>query len=133
MTASEDMKNQSVDDGGYTPAQIRGLKIAIAVMTTAILVALGVMAFTILGRNRPAKPAASPSLASGKAVDLSALYPGSGPVAQAQLPPGGHVTALTVSGETLILTVEDTSGTSLLVFDPKTGRITPLARLTPKP
>ncbi len=131
MAASDGMKDQPVDAGGYTPGQIRALKIAIAIMTTAIFVGLAAMAYTILTRT-PASKSAAPAK-SGAAVDLKALYPGAGPIAQAQLPPGSRVTAVGGWGDKLVLTVEDAGGTSLLALDPKTGRIEPLARLTPKP
>jgi hypothetical protein len=131
MAASDGMKDQSVDAGGYTPGQIRTLKIAIGIMTTAIFLGLAAMAYTVMTRSRPAKPVKTSAPVA--AVDLKTLYPGAGPIAQAQMPPGGRITGVTPWGDRLVLTVEDTGGASLLALDAKTGQIVPLARLTPAP
>jgi hypothetical protein len=133
MAASDGMKNEPVDGGGYTPSQIRALKIAIAIMTAAIFLGLAVMSYTILSRKRAPKTAIAPSSGSAAPIDLKTLYPGAGPIAQAQLPPGGRVATMAAWGDKLVLSVEDAAGTTLLALDPKTGRIEPLARLTPKP
>jgi len=66
----------------------------------------------------------------GAAADMTPFYPAAAPVAQAKLPPGGRVISATPWGERLILVVEDFGGTSVLVLDPKTAKIEPLARLT---
>ena len=124
------MVEQNRDAGGYTPAQIRGLKIAIAVMTAAILIGLSVLVLTIAYRTANHKsglPAAS------HGVDLHLLYPGSGPIAEAKLPPGGHVVSMTPLGDKILIAVEDYAGTSVLVLDPKSATILPLARLAPGP
>jgi len=115
------------DAAGYTKGQIRALKIAIAIMTFAIVAGLVVMVVTIAYRAANHKGVAAP--ASGATVSLGTLFPASGTYAQAQLPPGAHIVAVTPWGERLVLTVEDYGGTSVLVLDPKTAKIEPLARL----
>ena len=115
------------DAAGYTPGQIKALKIAIAIMTFAIVAGLVVMVLTIVYRTAGRKQIAAP--VSGAAASSGALIPTSGAFAQAQLPPGAHVVSVTPWGERLLLLVEDTGGTSVLVLDPKTAKIEPLARL----
>jgi Family of unknown function (DUF6476) len=122
------MVDQQRDAGGYTPGQIRALKIAIGVMTVAIIAGLAVLVLTIAYRAAGGKRAAAPAPTS--AVDLQALYPGSGPVALGKLPAGAHVVSVAPWGERLVLVVEDYQGSSVLALDPKTGRLEPLARLT---
>ncbi len=100
-------------------------------MTTAIVVGLAVLVLTFAYRASGGKRASVP--AAGAKVDLATLYPGSGPVAQATLPPGGHVVSVSAWGERLVLVIEDAGGSSLLALDPKTGRIEPLARLNAQP
>ena len=119
------------DAAGYTPGQIRALKIAIGIMTAAIIVGLAVLVGTIAYRVTGGKR----QVASGAPVsDLKALYPGAiGPMAEAKLPPGGRVVSVTPWGEKLVLNIEDAGGASLLALDPKTGRIEPLARFVAQP
>ena len=114
------------DAAGYTPGQIKALKIAIAVMTFAIVAGLAVMAVTIAYRASNYKRDAA-------APDLRTVYPVIGAVAEGQLPKGGHVVAVSAWGDRLVLVVEDQSGTSLLVLDPKTAKLEPLARLRQTP
>jgi hypothetical protein len=125
------MVDQQRDAGGYTPGQIRALKIAIGIMTAAILVGLAVLVLTFAYRASGGKRAAAKG--GGAAVDLSALYPGGAPIAKAKLPPGGHVVSVAAWGERLVLVIEDAGGSSLLALDPKSGRIEPLARLDAQP
>jgi len=115
------------DAAGYTKGQIKALKIAIAIMTFAIVAGLVVMVLTIVYRTANHKQVAAPG--SGAAASPVALIPTSGNFAQAQLPPGAHVVSVIPWGERLVLTVEDPGGTSVLVLDPKTAKIEPLARL----
>ena len=116
------------DAGGYTPGQIRVLKIAIAIMTFTIVAGLAMLIATIAYRATNHKAVAA---AQGVSTGLSTLYPDAGAIAQAQLPAGAHVTAMTPWGDELLLAVEDEHGTSLLTFDPKTAKMAPLARLNP--
>ncbi len=125
------MVDQQRDAGGYTPGQIRTLKIAIGIMTAAILLGLAVLVLTIAYRAAGGKRSASAG--TDAAVDLAALYPAAGPIAQAKLPPGGRVVSVSAWGERLVLVVEDAGGSSLLTLDPKSGRIEPLARLAAQP
>ena len=113
------MADEFRDAGGYTPGQIRGLKIAIAIMTSAIIVGLAVLIATIAYRATDHKPEAAAPL-----VPEAALAG----VPQTGLPPGAHVTAMTPWADQLLLAVEDEHGTSLLLFDPKTGKTAPMAR-----
>ena len=114
------------DAAGYTPGQIKALKIAIAIMTSVIVAGLGVLVLTFAYRassyKRPATP--TPGL-----VDLHTLFPGAGSIAEAHLPMGAHVVSVTPWGDRLVLLVEDGAGTSVLALDPKTARIEPIARL----
>ena len=100
-------------------------------MTVAIVAGLAFLVLTIAYRAASGKRAGG--TASGSSVDLQSLYPGSGPIAQARVPPGSHVVSVAPWGERLVLVVEDFNGSSVLVLDPKTARIEPLARLQPAP
>ncbi len=125
------MMDQQRDAGGYTSGQIKALKIAIGVMTAAIVAGLAFLVLTIAYRSAGGKRAAGP--AEGAAVDLRALYPGSGAVAEAKIPAGAHVVSVAPWGERLLLVVEDYGGSSVLVLDPKSGKIEALARLYSSP
>ena len=114
------------DAAGYTKGQIRALKIAIAIMTLAIVAGLAVMVGTIAYRASGYKGGAA---APQPAVPLA----GAGAVFETQLPAGSHVASVTPWGDRLVITVEEASGTSLLVLDPRTGKIEPLARLKKTP
>jgi hypothetical protein len=119
------------DAAGYTPGQIRALKIAIAVMTVAIVAGLVVLLLTIVYRAANMKRAGMASAVS--AGDLTAYFPGIGSILEAKLPPGMRVVAAAGWGERVLITAEDGSASLLLVLDPKSGRIEPLARLRPAP
>jgi hypothetical protein len=114
------------DAAGYTKGQIRALKIAIAIMTFAIVAGLAVMVGTIAYRASTYKGGAE---ASAAAVPVVAT----GTAAETQLPAGGRVVSVTPWGDRLVITVEEAGGTSLLVLDPRTGKIEPLARLKKAP
>ena len=119
------------DAAGYTKGQIRTLKIAIAIMTFAIVAGLAVMVGTIAYRASTYKRDAS---APEAAIPLAAVpVAAAGAVAEAQLPAGSRVAAVTPWGDRLVITVDEAGGTSLLVLDPRTGRIEPLAHLTKAP
>ena len=124
------MIDEGRDAGGYTPGQIKALKIAIAIMTFAIVAGLAVLVLTIAYRAANHKPVAA---VDGARTDLSALYPNAGPIAEALLPAGARITAISPWGDKLLLAVEDAGGASVLVLDPKTAKIEPLARLRPAP
>ena len=124
------MVDEGRDAAGYTPGQIRALKIAIAIMTLAIVAGLAVLVLTIVYRAANHKPIAA---VGGATTELKALYPGAGPIAETLLPAGAHVTAVSPWGDKLLLAVEDAGGTSILVLDPKTSKIEPLVRLNPSP
>jgi len=124
------MVDSGRDAAGYTPGQIKALKIAIAIMTFAIVAGLAVLVVTIAYRATNHKLDA---LAVPGRAGVQAYYPGAGPVAEVPLPPGGHVTSVTPWGEVLVLVVESREGSSVLVLDPKTGKVDPIARLKPAP
>ena len=123
--------DQQRDAGGYTPGQIRTLKIAIGIMTAAIVAGLAILVVTFAYRAAGGKRSGGASIA--QPLDLKSLYPGSGPIAEAKIPAGAHVVAVTPSGDRLILTVDGGSSTILLSLDPKTGKIEALARLQQAP
>ncbi len=123
--------DQQRDAGGYTPGQIRALKIAIGIMTAAIVLGLAVLVLTFAYRTAGGKRSGGSSVA--KALDLKALYPGSGAIAEGKIPAGAHLAAVTPAGDRLILTVDDGGGAILLSLDPKTGKIEALARLQQAP
>ena len=114
------------DAAGYTKGQIRALKIAIAIMTFAIVAGLAVMVGTIAYRASRFKPDAAPA-------DLRSATPANGAIAEAQLPAGSHVVAVTAWGDRLVLVVEDANGTRVLALDPRTAHIEPLANLKQSP
>lgn len=121
------------DAAGYSPGQIRGLKIAIAIMTALIFIGLIVILITIAYRSTHDKRRVSAEAEYGAPPNLRTLYPGSAAFAEARLPPGGHVVSITPWGEKLLLLVEDVSGSTVLVLDPKANTVAPLARLQPGP
>ena len=121
----------SRDAGGYSPGQIRALKIAIAIMTALIFAGLMMIFGTIAYRSSNNKRVGPAESEFGAAPDLRALYPGSAAFAQAKLPAGGHVVSITPWGEKLLLLVEDGAGSTVLVLDPKANTVAPMARLQP--
>lgn len=123
--------DQQRDAGGYTPGQIRALKIAIGTMTAAIVLGLAVLVLTFAYRTAGGKRPGGSSVA--KALDLKALYPASGAIAEAKIPAGARLASVTPAGDRLILTVDDGGGAILLSLDPKTGKIEALARLQQAP
>jgi Family of unknown function (DUF6476) len=129
------MEDEQRDAGGYTPGQIKGLKIAIGVMTAAIVLGLLTIVLTIAYRASTSKRSLEPD--DGSAVNvasgLKTLNPAGGVIALTKIPAGAHVVSVAAWGDRLALVVEDGSGSTVLVLDPKSGKIEPLARLQPAP
>ena len=125
------MENQERDAGGYTPGQIRALKIAIGVMTGAIVLGLIVMVLTIAYRAAGSKRAGSAN--TEPLADLRSQYPGSGAIADIKIPAGARLVSVAPWSDRLVLVLEDAGGSSLIVLDPKSGKVEPLARLQPAP
>ena len=120
---------QDRDAAGYTRGQIRGLKIAIAMMTALIFIGLVVIVLTIAYRSAHDKRRVAAEPEYGTPPNIRTLYPGATAFAEAKLPPGGHVVSITPWGEKLLLLVEDVSGSTVLVLDPKANTVALLARL----
>ena len=120
------MADEIRDAAGYTPGQIRTLKIAIAIMTAAILGGMAVLVASIAYRATRGKqdPAIAGAAPAGAAATMAV-----GTAAQALIPAGSRVTAMTPMGDKILLAIEDEHGTSLSVFDPKTLQLSPMARL----
>ena len=125
--------DQGRDAAGYSPGQIRGLKIAIAIMTAAIFVGLVIIMLTIAYRSTHDKRRMPVEAEYAAAPDLHTLYPGSSAFALAKIPVGSHVVSVTPWGEKLLLLAEDPFGSTVLVLDPKANTVSPLARLQPTP
>jgi hypothetical protein len=115
---------------GFTPAQIRTLKIAIVVMSIILVVGFcAILARLFYLASRPSPPATSAAIAT--------LHPPSPlmPDIALALPPGANVRAMSLApaGDHLAVHFDAPTGAEIVILDLRSGKRASRVRLTTAP
>ncbi|MGI9406067.1 MAG: hypothetical protein ACR2O4_06810 [Hyphomicrobiaceae bacterium] len=117
-----------------SPTAVRRMSVAVVVMGVILLVGFATLVGLIIYKSGQAKKAeiarSKPAVVSP--ADARRIYSAGGTAAfiEAKIPKGARITGMRVNGNRVFLTIEDESGSSLMLFDAKDWKVLGVARFT---
>lgn len=117
-----------------SPTAVRRMTVAVVVMGVILLVGFATLVGLIIYKSGKAKKAAiadaQPAVVRVEEAQAAYGVTGAGKFVAARIPKGARITGTTVDGDRVFLTIEDGSGSALMMFDAKSWRVLGVARFS---
>ncbi len=134
MTTETADENEPEYPPFMSPTGVRRMTVAVVVMGVILLVGFATLVGLIIYKSGKAKKAAiekaRPAIVS---VDEARAIYGANGVSKfvtARIPKGARITGTTVDGDRVFLTIDDGSGSALMMFDAKDWKVLGVARFS---